>query len=82
MKELDWIHDGETKLNPESKFDLIKFKEYVNTYTKTGAGGGCDDDRIIVKDMLYGIGLCLNEKEYENADGYRKFIAFLRGKIL
>lgn len=41
-----------------------------------------DDDNIIVKDLLYGIGLCLDEKKYKNADGFRKFVAFLRGKIL
>ena len=75
--ELDWIHDGETIFEPKSKFDLIGFKEYVNTYTKTGKGGGCDDDRIIVKDLLYGIGLYLDESEYKGSDGFKKFREYL-----
>lgn len=73
-KELDWIHDGETKVEPKSKFDLIYFKNYVNTYSKTGVGGGCDNDGVIVKDLLYGIGVALDEEKFRYADGYEKFL--------
>ena len=72
--ELDWIHDGETLIEPKSKFNLTAFKEYVNTYTKTGNGGGCDNDDIIVKDLVYGIGTSLDKEEYEFADGYERFL--------
>jgi len=75
-KELDLIHDGEITLEPKSKFDLLKFKEYMNTYTKTGVG--CDNDRIIVKDILYGIGIALDGEEYRNNDGYKKFLEHIK----
>lgn len=76
--ELDWIHDGEIRLEPKSKFDLIYFKNYVNTYTKTGPGGGCDNDGVIVKDLLYGIGVALDGEEYRYADGYEKFLKHIK----
>lgn len=59
-----------------SKFDMEKFKEYVNTYDK--CKNGLDNDDTIVKDMLYGIGLCLNKKEFEFADGFKKFKTFIK----
>ena len=59
-----------------SKFDLEKFKEYVNTYDQRK--NGLDNDETIVKDMLYGIGLCLDKEEYCFAGGYRKFKTFLK----
>lgn len=59
-----------------SKFDMQKFKEYVNTYDKRK--NGLDNDDTIVKDMLYGIGLCLDKEEYTFAEGYRKFKTFLK----
>jgi len=59
-----------------SKFDMQKFKEYVNTYDK--CKNGLDNDETIVKDMLYGIGLCLNKKEFEFADGFKKFKKFIK----
>jgi len=74
-KELDEIHDGE---NPElkSEFDLLHFKNYVKTYYKSQHGA--DDDVIVVKDMLYGIGTSLNNDKYEFADGFRKFWEYLK----
>tara|TARA_R110002012_G_C11467224_1_gene593534 strand:+ start:172 stop:423 length:252 start_codon:yes stop_codon:yes gene_type:complete len=59
-----------------SKFDMQKFKEYVQTYDAKKNGLGNDDN--IVKDMLYGIGLCLNKKEFEFADGFKKFKTFVK----
>jgi len=29
--------------------------------------------KTIIDDFLYGIGICLDEEGFENADGYRKF---------
>mgnify|MGYP000109025365 CR=1 FL=1 len=59
-----------------SKFDMQKFKEYVKTYD--AKKNGLDNDDTIVKDMLYGIGLCLNKKEFEYADGFKKFKTFIK----
>lgn len=59
-----------------SKFDMQKFKEYVQTYD--AKKNGLDNDDTIVKDMLYGIGLCLNKKEFEFADGFKKFKTFIK----
>lgn len=62
-----------------SKFDMDKFKEYVNTYDQRK--NGLDNDETIVKDMLYGIGLCLDKRKYCFAQGYRKFKTFLKAFI-
>ena len=59
-----------------NKFDIQKFKEYVQTYDVKKHG--LDNDDTIVKDMLYGIGLCLDKEEYRFADGYKKFKTFLK----
>jgi hypothetical protein len=75
-EELDIIHDGETKMETDSDFDLVGFKHYVNTYYKTKHGA--DDDRIIIKDMLYGIGTAFNPIDYKHAGGFRKFFEFLK----
>lgn len=74
-KELDEIHNGES-IDVKSDFDMLHFKHYVNTYYKTQHGA--DDDRIIVKDMLYGIGVSLNKEKYKMADGFRKFWEYLK----
>ena len=63
-------------INGVSKFDMQKFKEYVQTYD--AKKNGLDNDDTIVKDMLYGIGLCLNKKEFEFADGFKKFKTFIK----
>jgi hypothetical protein len=60
----------------KSKFNLKAFKKYVNTYDVLRHGG--DDDRIIIKDMIYGIGIALDDEEYRNADGWKKFKAFIQ----
>ena len=76
----EMIYNEEQKralpINGVSKFDMQKFKEYVNTYDKRKHG--LDNDETIVKDMLYGIGLCLNKKEFEYADGFKKFKTFIK----
>jgi hypothetical protein len=60
----------------KSKFDMKKFKEYVKTYD--AKKNGLDNDDTIVKDMIYGIGLCLNKKEFQYADGFSKFKTFIK----
>ena len=81
MKNLDELvyeieKNKRLNINNNSKFDMKNFKEYVKTYdTKKN---GLDDDDTIVKDMLYGIGLCLNKKEFQYADGFSKFKMFIK----
>ena len=58
-------------------FDLKKFKDFVNTYDSQ-RGHKEYEVSTIIDDFLYGIGLCLNEEEYEFADGYQKFKDVLR----
>ena len=47
-----------------NKFDFEKFKEYVNTYEPSKYG--MDKPDVIAKDMLYGIGICLDKDTYLN----------------
>lgn len=60
----------------EEKFDMESFKKYVNTYDAEKHGLNKND--VIIKDMLYGMGLSLNEEKYRWAAGYRKFKSFLK----
>ncbi len=69
-------HNKALHIGGVSKFDMQKFKEYVQTYD--AKKNGLDNDDTIVKDMLYGIGLCLNKKEFEFADGFKKFKTFIK----
>jgi hypothetical protein len=71
MEENKALHIGGV-----SKFDMQKFKEYVQTYD--AKKNGLDNDDTIVKDMLYGIGLCLNKEEFMFADGFKKFKTFIK----
>jgi hypothetical protein len=61
-------------------FDFEKFKEYVNTYDPHRHGLGSDN--TIVKDMVYGLGIALDEKKYSMADGFKKFVKHLVKIIL
>ena len=63
-------------INGVSKFDMEKFKEYVQTYD--AKKNGLDNDDIIVTDMLYGIGISLNKKEFGFGDGFKKFKTFIK----
>lgn len=69
-------NDKPYTISSVSKFDMQKFKDYVNTYDERK--NGLDNDKTIVKDMLYGIGLCLDKEEFCFAGGYKKFKAFLK----
>ncbi len=76
--KLMWDKERNKKSNVgnNAKFDMEKFKEYVQTYDPKK--NGLDNDDTIVKDMIYGIGLCLNKKEFEFAGGFKKFKTFLK----
>ncbi len=62
-------HNSSTEMK---NFNLTKFKDYVNTYDSQ-LGHKDYEVRTIIDDFLYGIGICLNEDEYKNADGYQRF---------
>jgi len=64
----------------KSNFNIEKFKEYVNTYDPHKHGLG--SDVTIIKDMVYGLGIALDEKKYSMADGFRRFIKHLVDIIL
>jgi len=57
------------------KFDFEKFKEYVKTYDPKR--DGCSRDDIIIKDMIYGIGISY-DKKYYGFSGYKKFLKYIR----
>ena len=63
-------------INGVSKFDMQKFKEYVQTYD--AKKHGLDNDDTIVKDMIYGVGLSLDKKRFEYASGYLRFKTFIK----
>lgn len=54
------------------KFDLDKFKNYVNTYDKQP---GHEDYSVetIINDFLYGIGICLDEDKFSFSNGFDEF---------
>lgn len=54
-----------------------KLTEYMRTYDKQ-VGYMDYSDEIFIDDVLYGLGIALDEAEYSYADGYRKFKARLK----
>ena len=55
--------------------DLEAFKKYVNTYQEKDLVGSKD---IFIKDMIYGIALATDKEEYLHAEGYNKFVEYLK----
>lgn len=53
------------------------FQEYVNTYSNQ-RGYTEYSDRTFIEDMLYGIGIAVDEDRYKNADGYAEFKEYLK----
>jgi hypothetical protein len=53
-----------------------RFQEYVETYTSQAYYKNYSDT-IFLDDMVYGIGLALDDAGYKGADGYDKFKALL-----
>jgi len=69
-----------TELTPEQQRvkKAIKFlKRYINTY-ESQRGYLNYDDTTIIDDILYGLGLALDEKKYSFYSGFMTFKAFLR----
>lgn len=61
----------------EPKFDLEHFKKYVSTYAPSHPLIGEFDNKTILNDMLYGLGICLNHEEYSYHSGFSKFKKYL-----
>lgn len=49
-----------------------RLKHYINTYD-TQLGYLTYDDTTLVNDLLYGIGIALDEEKFQYADGFQKF---------
>jgi hypothetical protein len=60
------------------KFNWEKFKEYVNTYDPEMHGGNW---KIILEDMLYCLGISIDENEFRYANGYKKFKIYLKDGV-
>lgn len=56
---------------------VAEFQNYVRTYTKQKHYDTYTDS-IVIDDMLYGIGIALNEGDYAFSEGYERFKAKLR----
>lgn len=62
----------EMEKKPDIKTAVEKLQKYWNTYTELT---GYEDysEKTLIDDALYGIGVALDEHEYQNANGYDKF---------
>lgn len=56
------------------KKQLDRFKKYVKTYKETDTL----TEEIFILDMIYGIGIALDKKEYQYTPGMRKFCERIR----
>jgi hypothetical protein len=65
-----------TKSQKRVKLIIEKLQKYINTYSDQLGYLDYSDDTIIY-DVLYGLGIALNEKEYKYAMGFNKFKRFL-----
>ena len=64
----------------KDKFNFKGFKEYINTYDINN-NGRKDNTEIVIKDILYGIGLNLNKDKYESRSGFNLFLSRIRNII-
>ena len=63
----------------DTTFDWEKFKNYVDTYNPKTDGGG--NWHTIMLDMLYGIGISLDEEEFTGASGFKNFREYLKTDV-
>lgn len=71
------MEKNNTTLKEINHFDWEKFKEYVNTYKPELYKHSTNQPEIILKDMLYGLGIAI-DKSFEMNDGYKRFIDELK----
>jgi len=63
----------------DTQFDWEYFKNYVDTYNPQTHGA--DNWNIILLDMLYGLGISIDKKEFSNGDGFKKFKEYLKTEV-
>ncbi len=68
-------------MKEERKFDIEFFKNYIATYNPTDVLGEPRDSERIVNDIMYGIGLSIDNEKYKNHPGYIKFLSFLKDNM-
>ena len=84
-KYFEMQEDGKLKNSEPSvdTFDFEKFKLFVNNYKETDYTGQKQySNEVIIKDMIYGLGISLNDVKYSWATGFKKFKLLLINKIL
>lgn len=65
-----------TKKQKRMKEMVVYMKEYWETYDKQSDYLNYTDETFL-HDAIYGLGVALNKNEYQWAEGYIKFKAFL-----
>ena len=55
------------------KFDIEHFQNYVETYKERYP----DKQNIMFLDMLYGVGLAVDQEKFKGANGFREFLKWL-----
>ena len=58
--------------------DLKYFKKYVRNYNENNF----EHNETFIKDMLYGIGLSVDEDKFRMANGFRKFEDLLLDEVI
>ena len=66
-----------TEKQNRMKDAVAKLTKYIGTFD-TQHGYVDYSDATFINDVLYGIGIALNEQEYQYAQGFVKFKAFLK----
>jgi len=70
--------DKPCTIDSVSKFDMDGFLDYVNSYDPKKLAN--DKVDIIVKDLLYGIAISLDDS-FRYADGYKRFMDDLKANF-
>jgi len=70
--------DNPCTIDSVSKFDMDEFLNYVNSYDPKKLA----DDKVntIVKDLLYGIAISLDDS-FRYSDGYKRFMDDLKANF-
>lgn len=61
----------------EQNFDFESLQKFVNTYDPCSLSA-----KSQLLDMLYGVGLALDGEQYAYADGFKRFLEYLRNEVI